>query len=209
MRSLFMAFTLAAVIASPAMAQEVDMGGFKVGGLIGSDSLKIGGEKKTGFLYGATAGYDADLGRVIIGAEVEFSGSSSKKTVSSSSPPLIAIPQASEPLELVSYKPRGDFHIGARIGFEAFGNSIIYLKAAYARSKIRMDFTDEMMGITSINRSHKGFRIGPGIEVGLTPVFAIRAEYRYTKYKNLKYLDADTGIKIKRNQFVLGLLGRF
>ncbi|WP_427963449.1 outer membrane protein [Altererythrobacter sp.] len=200
-------------MASPALAQDGGTGGFKAGVVMGADSVRVsdGTEKakKSSLLYGVTAGYDADLGGGILGVEVEYTGTGGKKKVNSTTPPLVAIPQTTEPAELTQFKAKSDFYIGARAGINVGSSSLVYFKAGYTSAKVGLEAFDETNGLTSISSRQKGFRMGPGVEVGLSKGFAIRAEYRYSNYGKYEYMKVDTGLKTKRHQGVIALVGRF
>ena len=79
MRSFAFALLAATVFATPALAQDTaPFTGARVEGIIGWDQLRNNG-KDDGVLYGIGAGYDVQMGSMLVGGDVEFSDSTVKQ----------------------------------------------------------------------------------------------------------------------------------
>ena len=191
------AFALvASFIAVPAHAQESEgVGGFKLGAVVGYDSVTIefDGEdgSKGGLNYGVTAGYDFHLGGVILGVEGEFSDSTTKETVTD-------IDVVGDEASLAAGR---DLYVGARLGVPVSKNVLLYAKGGYTNARVKLRY-DDGVDTFSAGDNLGGFRIGAGAEYVSGPIFG-RVEYRYSDYGDYKYDGFNTGISTKRNQVVL------
>ena len=193
MKKMIIALAMSTVMAAPAYAQsESNFGGFKLGVTAGYDStrLALDGDNgsKGGFLYGVTAGYDLDLGSVVLGAEAELSDATTKETVRNI---LVANDQASLAAER-------DIYVGARLGFAATQNILIYAKGGYTNARFKLAYTS---GATNVSEGDNldGYRIGGGAEYAVGQTFG-RIEYRYSDYGSYRYDGLNTGIEASRHQ---------
>lgn len=200
--NLFQMVAVASLIATPAIAHE-DEGSFtglKAGALAGFDNLRLSdGEskmKRSGLTYGATINYDFDLGLAVIGAEGEISGSTISKTQS-------GIWKASDSLKTSIGR---DLYFGARAGAKLSATSLLYAKAGFVRTRINSRYKDGL-DIDSDGITMKGLRLGAGIEHNFDR-FALRGEYRYTKYKKFDY-GFDDDVRVRRHQVVVSFISRF
>lgn len=202
MKNAVIAIAALTVLATPAYAQsESNFGGLKVGVTAGYDStrLELDGESgsKGGFLYGVTAGYDLDLGTVVLGVEAELSDSTTKETVSSV---FVANDQA-------SLSADRDLYVGARLGFAATDNILIYAKGGYTNARAKLSYTSGTTGLSE-GDNLDGYRIGAGAEYAMGSTFG-RLEYRYSDYGSYTFDGFNTGIEASRHQVVVAAGVRF
>lgn len=200
-------YVIAAALATattPAFAQDADVafGGFKIGGLAGLDSVTIDDGTDSGseenILYGFTAGYDIDLGTVILGLEGEFSESS----VSLQEEDVLADGDSGE------LSAGRDIYVGGRLGAKIGGSGIAYVKGGYTDARVELEYSD---GIDSLSEGDNlgGFRIGGGAEFSIGANIGMRVEYRYSDYGEYTYDGVATGLSASRHQGVIMLFGKF
>ena len=171
-----------AAIAAPAMAQDADktFNGAHVEALGGWDRVQGEGQHDDGVLYGVGAGYDFRSGNAVFGVEGEASDSTQKQNVGN----------------LTEHASR-DLYIGGRAGFVVGGNNLLYAKAGYTNARFSVLGTDT--GVTLARGNLDGYRVGAGIEHQLSNNMFVKAEYRYSNYKD----------GVSRNQVVGGVGIRF
>ena len=171
-----------AAIAAPAMAQDADktFNGAHVEALGGWDRVQGEGSHDDGVLYGVGAGYDFRSGNAVFGVEGEASDSTQKQNVG----------------DLTEHASR-DLYIGGRAGFVVGGNNLLYAKAGYTNARFSVSGTDT--GATLARGNLDGYRVGAGIEHQLSNNMFVKAEYRYSNYKD----------GVSRNQVVGGVGIRF
>ncbi|MFM9977560.1 MAG: outer membrane protein [Sphingomonadaceae bacterium] len=212
MRTLFAAALIAAATTSPALAQEkAPFTGPYINGIVGYDTVK-GGEddlddSRDGVLYGGQIGYDFQLGGAIAGIEGEISDSSTRARGSDVTGGVTTT---------ASLAADRDLYIGARVGLAVAPSTMLYAKGGYTNARFKLDASD---GTTSFNRGFTadGYRLGAGIEQKLNlfgPSGFVKAEYRYSNYKNLDISAGDdeiddVGIDADRHQVLIGVGVRF
>ena len=208
-----MAATLA-LVAAPAMAQDIPFNGPRIGVIAGYDGIRPGssedsdiqGDDQTvdGFQYGVDAGYDVNLGSAVVGVEGEWTDSTAK----------------SDRYDLTDQFGFGrvsqgrDLYIGARAGILANPATLVYVKGGYTNSKLNIlaGNTDE-----TTDRSFKldGWRIGAGVERAINTNTFAKLEYRYSNYTDahIDYMDgatsADFDVDTDRHQVVASVGWRF
>lgn len=217
-------FTLVAggaLIAVPAMAQTaeptVPFSGFHVEGLAGYDMTRAGStadddsdadndQSIDGMLYGVGAGYDFNLGKLIVGPEAEVTWSTAKTKFDNGD---------FEGFGVGNVKTNRDLYIGGRVGVAVMPRTMVYAKGGYTNAKF--DVRNSMgTVVTNTDIDTDGWRIGAGLEQQLgTNVFA-KVEYRYSNYKKgeLDYTaDVVDGerfdLDLDRHQVVAGVGVRF
>lgn len=187
----------AALIASPAFAQEAAFEGPRVELLTGYDIV----EGDEGLVYGIAAGYDVAVGQGTIGIEAEINDS----TVRESETDIDVIGD-----ELTIGAGR-DIYIGGRLGFAAGPRTLLYAKAGYVNGAIDVRY-DDGTTVEKARPKGDGYRIGAGIEQQLNvfgPKSYARVEYRYSNYGNIEYDGASVAANIDRHQILVGLGVRF
>lgn len=183
---------LAGTIATPALAQDNNLGGFRVEGLVGYDRPSIEDEGADGVVYGMGVGYDFQSGNAVFGIEAEATDSSADETVTG-----FALPG-----DTLRVRASRDLYVGGRAGFGVGGNSLIYAKAGYTNARVRVDYEDGTAGTVAdfTDRTNlDGVRAGLGAQIGLGPNAYLKTEYRYSNYQD----------GVDRHQVVGGLGFRF
>jgi outer membrane immunogenic protein len=184
MSKLIFATLFASVaIAAPALAQDGTTGTFSgahVEALGGWDRVQGGGSHDDGALYGVGAGYDIQRGNAVFGVEGEASDSTQK-----------------EELGGVTQHAARDLYVGGRAGVVVGGNNLLYAKAGYTNARFSVTGTDT--GVTLARGNLDGYRVGAGIEHQLSNNMFLKAEYRYSNYKD----------GVSRNQVLGGVGIRF
>ncbi|MEY3635416.1 MAG: hypothetical protein RLZZ61_1826 [Pseudomonadota bacterium] len=203
MRKLLIgAALLSTALATPAFAQEdAPFTGPHVEALVGYDDVADGDGD---LMYGVAAGYDFQMGGVIAGIEGEFADSD----VNGAANDLFS---TGDSFRLNTDR---DLYVGARLGFAVSPSTMIYVKGGYTNAKFEGRFDNGAGTIFNNGVTADGYRIGAGMEQKfnlLGPSGFIKAEYRYSNYKNLDIgeNDYDRQIDVDRHQAVIGLGVRF
>jgi len=204
------------MVAVPAMAQtaESTFTGPRAGVMLGYDRLQPGsGNGSTiddnnhadGLLYGGDLGYDVAFGQVVVGAEGEITGSTSKVDNNPINPNNFGYGRV---------KAGRDLYLGGRLGYIVSPTTMVYGKVGYTNARLDLTRND---GVTNTGRSYNldGFRVGAGVEKALSPRTYAKIEYRYSNYSdarleypngaNTNNFDVDTD----RHQVVAGVGFRF
>ena len=176
----------AVALAVPAQAQE-DRGfsGPWVAGVGGYDKNQAGDttdddvnedndQSAEGVVWGGAVGYDIDLGTMVVGGEAELTESTADTRSLDGDP---------ETFGLGSVEAGRDIYVGARAGFKATPNTLVYAKAGYTNARYGFLGTDgEVEDQQRIDTD--GWRVGAGVEQKIgTNAFA-KLEYRYSNYSN-------------------------
>jgi outer membrane immunogenic protein len=203
MRKLLIgAALLSTALATPAFAQEdAPFTGPHVEALVGYDDVADGDGD---LMYGVSAGYDFQMGGVIAGIEGEFADSD----VNGAASDLFS---TGDSFRLNTDR---DLYVGARLGFAVSPSTMIYVKGGYTNAKFEGRFDNGAGTIFNNGVTADGYRVGAGMEQKfnlLGPSGFIKAEYRYSNYKNLDIgeNDYDRQIDVDRHQAVIGLGIRF
>ncbi|MBO9516744.1 MAG: porin family protein [Porphyrobacter sp.] len=172
-----------AAFAIPAAAQE-DSGfsGPWVAGVAGYDMNNAGSsqddgvnvdldQNAEGLVYGVGAGYDMDLGGVVVGAEAELTDSTADSDYTD--------PYTNFGLGAVN--TGRDIYVGARVGFKATPSTLIYAKGGYTNARFNFIGTDGTTNYDT-NLDTDGFRVGAGVEQKLGRNAFAKLEYRYSNY---------------------------
>lgn len=204
------------MVAVPALAQtaESTFTGPRAGVMLGYDRLQPGsGNGSTinddnhadGLLYGGDLGYDVAFGQVVVGAEGEITGSTSKVDNNPINPNNFGYGRV---------KAGRDVYLGGRLGYIVSPTTMVYGKVGYTNARLDLTRND---GVTNTGRSYNldGFRVGAGVEKALSPRTYAKIEYRYSNYSdarleypngaNTNNFDVDTD----RHQVVAGVGFRF
>lgn len=214
--ALLAAASLAA-IAAPAAAQDSTAGGAWIGVIGGYDVSSAGSsvdddsndendQSIEGIGYGLQAGYDFDLGGAIVGIEAEIADSSAEVEFDDGD---------FEGFGLGTVEAGRDLYIGARIGTMIGSDAMIYAKGGYTNAKYEVVASDGTTDYTA-DIDTDGFRLGAGLEYGLSSNAFFKLEYRYSNYSDAE-LDfegetPDTGsfeIDTDRHQVMAGVGIRF
>jgi outer membrane immunogenic protein len=153
---------------------------------------------KGGIDYAINAGYDLDLGGVVIGGLVEYGRADIEDNVTA-----FSTTPASYTL---TRNMKGTFGARARIGYNA-GGVLSYLTAGVVRAKVRSSFstsnTVNAFATQDASNSNWGYRVGGGVEKRLGNI-AIGAQYLYTSVKDKDFrVNVTRGTAGVTNPFIL------
>jgi outer membrane immunogenic protein len=161
---------------APPMAVAINnWGGFYIGAMGGyaqenSDGL---GTLSGGFA-GGTAGYNWQMGNVVLGIEADAAWADVGATVG-----LFG------GLASVSSTIRDMGTVRGRVGY-AFDSVLIYGTGGYAWADNRMTAT--LLGLSaSDSHFHSGWTVGAGVEVMFAPKWSVKAEYLYRSFQGETY----------------------
>lgn len=214
-----LAGTAALALAAPAAAQDVSDNTFTGlwGGVIGgydttgsgsstdNDANEDDDQSIEGFGYGVQLGYDIDVGGAVIGAEAEYSDSTAKVTFD----------EDPTTFGLGDVETGRDLYFGARLGFKAGDNALIYAKGGYTNAKYNIRANN---GTTNYSQDFDtdGYRIGAGAEYAINNNAFVKLEYRYSNYSkgevdfDGQVPDSDRfDIDLDRHQVMAGVGFRF
>lgn len=204
MRYVILRAMLATTAAGPALAQQAPapFTGAHVEALAGYDNVGGGSAGREGFAYGIGAGYDFQVGGAVLGLEGEASDATTRARAFD-----VAVPGDS-----AHYNANRDLYIGARLGFAVAPKTLIYVKGGYTNAQFKTTY-DNGTGITVVSRNTlDGYRVGAGVEQKMNlfgPSGFVKAEYRYSNYRNLNAGPANVDINLDRHQMMVGLGIRF
>ena len=216
-----------AILAAPAAAQDdttfqgpwvAGVGGFdknKAGSTIdddvddqdNDDGLHDEDESANGIVYGAAVGYDIDLGTMVIGAEAELTDSTADSDFAGD-------PETD--FGLGSVDTGRDIYVGARAGFKATENTLVYAKGGYTNARYNFIGSDGTTDYET-NLDTDGWRVGAGVEQKIGSNAFAKVEYRYSNY-NTGEIDFEAegiedsdqfDIDTDRHQVVAGVGWRF
>ncbi len=192
---LMIGAAFAAFAPGAAMAQDAgSWTGAHIDAIAGWDQVKVedgvtaGTDySKDGIVYGGGLGFDYDTGSLVLGAEAELTGASTKdcQTITTTEYCL---------------KTGRDIYAGARVGV-AVGDArdtLLYFKGGYTNAQFKAETTT---GSTVLEETTEedGYRLGAGVEHKFGTNVSAKVEYRYSDY----------GDGVNRNQVVAGIGYRF
>lgn len=197
---------VSALSAAPALAQDdSNFSGPYVGAYAGYDHVTINEDStgssgsKDGVAFGALAGYNMDMGSVVLGIEGEIGDASTR---ASETDVFISGDEATLSANL-------DLFLGARLGVKASDKALFYVKGGYTNTKVNLAYDDNAGFAYDESDDLSGFRIGGGVEIAATDRVSFRAEYRYSQYSEYKYQGVATGLDANRHQVLFAAVGRF
>lgn len=215
----FLAAASIAALSTPAMAQDSDsqFDGFRAQAVAGYDILSAGStidddsavdndQSMEGIVYGANVGYDFDLGSAVVGLEAELTDSSAKTEFADGD---------FEGFGFGRVDAGRDLFLGARVGFKAAPDALVYVKGGYTNTKLNVLSND---GTTEFSQDIDldGWRAGAGVEYAINPNTFVNLEYRYSNYQEGELDFADSvpdsdrfGVDLDRHQIMAGVGIRF
>ena len=177
------ATTSLTAVSAPAFAQDTEFSGPWVAGVAGYDINKAGSsqdddvnedrdESVEGLMYGAAAGYDIDLGTMVVGAEAELTDSKADTDYE----------ENFNTFGLGAVDAGRDIYAGVRAGYKVTPQTMVYAKGGYTNARFNYVGTD---GETRYNRNLDldGWRVGAGVEQKFGTNLFGKVEYRYSNYK--------------------------
>lgn len=175
MRNLVLASLLATAFATPALAQDADapFTGPRIEGVVGWDRIQGDGTHSDDIGYGVIAGYDAQVGRAVIGGEVEYSDSDNRACAGATT---LADPR-------LCLKAGRDLYVGGRVGTAITPSTLLYAKAGYTNASAKFTADDGVEEVTLDKTKLDGVRVGAGVEQKLGSKTYVKGEYRYSNYE--------------------------
>ncbi len=207
----------AAAFTVPAAAQDdPDFTGPRVEALVGYDSTRPGStvdidnnddvdQSIDDITYGFGAGYDYDMGSVVIGAEGEYMRSEAQTEFDTTGFTTYGIS---------NIDAGRDLYVGGRVGMKVTPRTLAYVKAGYTNAKMNVLATDNTTDVET-DLSLDGWRAGVGVEQRVAGKVYVKGEYRYSQYQEGE-VEAPSGLEsdrfdvdLDRHQFVVGVGARF
>ncbi len=208
-------------ISAPAFAQDgtSTFTGPRVEAILGYDISKAGStidddtpdndndQSIDGFMYGIAVGYDYDLGGAVVGLEAELSDSTAKVEAENGD---------IENFGFGNVKAGRDIYLGARVGFKAAPDALVYVKGGYTNARYNIASTFDGEDFRQ-SLDTDGYRIGAGAEYAVSENSFVKLEYRYSNYSEGE-IDFETDavddsdrfdIDTDRHQIVVGYGFRF
>lgn len=205
-------------LAAPASAQDINttFTGPRVEAIVGYDINKAGSDidddinedndqSFEGIVYGGALGYDFAVGGVVVGAEAELTGSTADTDFEDGD---------FENAGFGNVDSGRDIFLGARVGFLAQPDLLVYAKGGYTNAKYDVRASDGEFELAT-DLDADGYRLGAGIEYAVGSQSFAKIEYRYSNYSEAELdfgddVESDSfDIDLDRHQIVLGLGVRF
>jgi outer membrane immunogenic protein len=151
--------------AAPAPAYAVyNWMGFYIGGNLGYQWGDIAPADPSGGAFGGQVGYNWQYGQLVIGAETDVQWSNAEDTVTP-----------------VKFANTWFGTVRGRVGY-AMNNVLAYGTGGFAYGGVELS-----SGGVSQSKTHFGWTLGVGAEVGLTPNWTAKVEYLYFDLTNQTY----------------------
>ena len=153
---------------------------------------------RSGFVYGAAAGFDLAVGaNAIAGIQIGGYGTTTKVCAE-----VYGRDEA-------CLKAGRDLEVLARLGLKAGADTLVYGLAGYANGRISGTYVDFRNAANNEFGSSNGggIRVGAGVEQSFGKAFA-KAEYRYTSYTKSD-IGFGTDVGFNRHQVLVGIGSRF
>ena len=160
---------------APAAAIAINnWGGFYLGAMGGyaqENSSGIG--TLSGGFAGGTAGYNWQMGNIVLGVEADAAWAD------------IGARVGNPALSALETRIRDMGTVRGRVGY-AFDQVLIYGTGGYAWADNRM--TASLLGVSvSDSHIHSGWTVGAGVEVMFAPKWSVKAEYLYRSFQSETY----------------------
>lgn len=201
--SLFAAAAAAAFfIAAPAHAQFT---GPRVEARLAYDSVEAAVETGDPFAtedgesaisYGVEAGYDLQLGPVVVGAYAGLEGSNLRTCDEVFGGDEGCIGQGR------------NLYAGGRAGFTVAPRVLVYGKAGYSNGSVDVSYTGPGFPDFDVNEDFGGYHVGVGAEIAVLAGLYGRLEYVHTDYGEFEFDVGDIG-RLTRGQLMVGAGLRF
>ena len=218
-RIALIAATALGTLAVPAQAQSYGDDPFtgpRVEGVVGVDILTPGSSEDfdnnddlddsiEGVAYGVGVGYDFALGSTVVGIEGEYVESEAETDFDTTTFSGFGVG---------NIEAGRDLYVGARVGFRAGDNALVYAKGGYTNTRVNLLATDNTTDVGN-DVELDGFRLGAGAEYALDSGVFIKGEYRYSNYsdatlENRGGVDLrDYDVDLDRHQVMVGVGYRF
>ena len=159
---------------APAAIAINNWGGFYLGAMGGyaqENSSGIG--TLSGGFAGGTAGYNWQMGNLVLGIEADGAWADIGTT--------LGTPATGS----LDYTIRATGTVRGRIGY-AFDSVLLYGTGGYAWSDNRLTATAGALSVSD-SQFHSGWAVGAGVEVMFAPKWSVKAEYLYKSLESATY----------------------
>ena len=200
------AFTLAAATFFVAVPAHAQFSGPRVEARLAYDSVEAAVEtgdpfatddSESAISYGGEAGYDLQLGPVVVGAYAGLEGSNLRTCQEVFGGDEGCIGQGR------------NLYVGGRLGLPVASRFLVYGKAGYSNGSIDFTYEGDLIGEGfELNEDFGGYHVGIGGEFAVTDNFYGRLEYVHTDYGELDF-EGDTAGDFSRGQLMVGAGLRF
>jgi outer membrane immunogenic protein len=200
------AFALAAATFFVAVPAHAQFSGPRVEARLAYDSVEAAVEtgdpfatddSESAISYGGEAGYDLQLGPVVVGAYAGLEGSNLRTCQEVFGGDEGCIGQGR------------NLYVGGRLGLPVASRFLVYGKAGYSNGSIDFTYEGDLIGEGfELNEDFGGYHVGIGGEFAVTDNFYGRLEYVHTDYGELDF-EGDTAGDFSRGQLMVGAGLRF
>jgi outer membrane immunogenic protein len=200
------AFALAAATFFVAVPAHAQFSGPRVEARLAYDSVEAAVEtgdpfatddSESAISYGGEAGYDLQLGPVVVGAYAGLEGSNLRTCQEVFGGDEGCIGQGR------------NLYVGGRLGLPVASRFLVYGKAGYSNGSIDFTYEGDLIGEGfELNEDFGGYHVGIGGEFAVTDNFYGRLEYVHTDYGELDF-EGDTAGDFSRGQVMVGAGLRF
>src|SRR5690606_34128941 len=179
----------------------------KAGSTVDDDVNEDNDESAEGVVWGGAAGYDVDLGTMVIGAEAELTEATADARSRDGDP---------ENFGLGRVEAGRDIYVGSRAGYKATPNTLLSTKPGYTNARHTIIGTaGELEDRQNIDSG--GWRAGGGVEQKIGSNAFAKLEYRYSNYSKAEVdfepeglPDTDpVDVDLDRHQVMAGVGWRF
>jgi outer membrane immunogenic protein len=182
--NLILCSTVLVACASPAQAAGQPFTGVRIEANLGYDLLNspdhLDGsddnipDRLESARAGVAAGYDWAIGpRVTISAEIGIGTS------------VVGGTRAEFGSDMLRISAGRDIDVSARLGFRVAARTLVFAKAGFANSRLRVELKEAIGATYETDRYSEGasaVRVGAGIEHVLRGPLYLKAEYRWSRY---------------------------
>ena len=153
-------------------------------------------DSESAISYGGEAGYDLELGPLVVGAYAGAEGSNLRTCQEVFGGDEGCIDQGR------------NLYAGVRAGFSPAPRVLLYAKGGYSNGSVDVSYDDGGAGGFDVSDSFDGYHLGVGGEVAVVAGLYGRLEYVHTDYGEFEF-DTDTVAELGRGQVMVGLGWRF
>lgn len=148
--------------------------------------------------FGLHAGYDYQMGDIVVGGVVEYGWTRLRDSVTAFS--------TTPAFYTMTRELRNDGALRARVGYAA-GDTLIYGTGGLAYGRVRNSFSTDNQANTFVESNTRedawGYRVGGGLEQRVSDGFSVGLLYHYTSLKDDDYRVRSQGPAPATNPFIL------
>ena len=150
--------------------------GFRIEAQAGLDRFQSQGEHKDKFGYGVEAGWDGQIGNIVVGPYASYWRGRGEN-----------ITTATGGSGLVAHKSFNEIGAGVRAGYQVTPALMVFGQGGYVNSEQRRSWSGQ--GPAGTGRFYDkfktdGYQLGGGVEYSIRPNVYVKAAYRYSNYED-------------------------